>query len=420
MSLSQKPKMLAPYRVLDLTDEKGFYCGQLLGSLGADVIKIESPGGDASRKVGPFYKDRAEADKSLYWFAYNSNKRGITLDLKSGRGKALFFDLVKKADVIIESFQPGYLTSIGIGYDVISKVNPGVVMTSIAPFGQSGPHSNWKGSDLVCWAMGGLLSQTGDPDRPPVRISHVNFAYLISSMDAAWGTMMALFWRAKSGKGQHVDASIQESVIKSTFITHETWEVMGKERPRGSSMYKVPNSPVMLNTVWATKDGGYLYLMVRGGELGARENPIIVQWMAEEGMADDFIKSVNWSELDWLKKSQAEAERIQGYFERFFKSKTKDEIIEGAFKRKVVLQPICSPRDIFKHPQLAARSYWQEVTHPELGTNISYPGRFVDPSATACGTWRRAPLPGEHNEEVYSWLGVNKNEFASLKQAGVI
>jgi crotonobetainyl-CoA:carnitine CoA-transferase CaiB-like acyl-CoA transferase len=412
--------MLAPYRVLDLTDEKGFYCGQLLGSLGADVIKIEEPGGDPSRMIGPFFKDQAQADRSLYWFAYNSNKRGITLDIRNERGRAVFFRLVEKADVLIDSFPLGYLDSLGVGYDVLKNINPALVMTSITPFGQSGPHSAWKGNDLVCWAMGGLLSQTGDPDRPPVRISHINFANLISSMDAAWGTVMALFWRAKTGKGQRLDVSIQESVIKSTFITHETWEVMQQERQRGSSFYKVPNSPVMLHTVWETKDGGYLYLMVRGGEMGARENPIIVKWMADEGMADDYIKAVNWLELEWMGKTQAEADRIQGYFGRFFKSKTKNEIIEGALKRHVVLQPICSPADITAHPQLTARSYWKDVPHAELGVNIRYPGRFVDPSATDCGTWRRAPFSGEHNEEIFSWLGMSSNEISSLKQSGVI
>jgi len=412
--------MLSPYRVLDLTDEKGFYCGQLLGSLGADVIKIERPGGDASRNIGPFYQDMADAEKSLYWFAYNSNKRGITLNLETADGRDIFRRLLLTADVVVESFAPGYMDSIGLGYATLEKLKPSLILASISPFGQSGPHRDYKGSDLVCWARGGLLAQTGDPDRPPVRISHINFAYLMGAMDAAWATAIALYWRGASGQGQHVDVSIAESIAKTTFMEHEMWEVTGKERDRGSSFYRVPNSSMVLHTVWETKDG-YLYLMVRGGELGARENPLIVKWMDEEGMADDFIKNFNWSELDWRNYTQEEADRVHGYFARFFKSKTKAEIIEGALQRDIILQPICSPRDIVAHPQLRARGYWQKVEHPELGTSIEYPTRFHLPSGSTTRIWRRAPLVGEHNQEIYkAELGFSDQQLVMLKEAGVI
>lgn len=412
--------MLGPYRVLDLTDEKGFYCGQLLGSLGADIIKVEPPGGDPSRRMGPFHHDQFHPERSLYWFAYNSNKRGITLNLATRDGAGILCKLVASADVVVESFAPGHLDSLGLGYAVLAHFNPRLVLTSISPFGQSGPYRDYQGPDLVCWAMGGLLAQTGDPDRPPVRISHIGFAYQIAGMDAAWATAMALYWRGLSGQGQHIDVSIQASVAKTTFMEHEVWEVTGKERERGSSFYKVPYSDVVLRTVWEAKDG-FLYLMLRGGELGARENPKIVQWMDEEGMADDFIKGVDWSHLEWRACSGEEVDRIHGYFVRFFKSKTKAELAEGALKRDIILQSVCSPRDIVEHPQLKARAYWQDVAHPELGTHIAYPGRFCAPSASACKMWRRAPLIGEHNEEVYlKEIGLSRDELAALTEAGVV
>jgi len=132
--------MLSPYRVLDLTDEKGFLCGKILGDLGADVIKIERPGGDLARKIGPFYRDVPDPEKSLYWFAYNNNKRGITLNIEAADGCELFKRLVKTADIVIESFAPGYMDDLGLGYSTLSQITDGkTVMTSITPFGQKGP-----------------------------------------------------------------------------------------------------------------------------------------------------------------------------------------------------------------------------------------------------------------------------------------
>jgi len=412
--------MLAPYRVLDLSDEKGFYCGQLLGSMGADVIKIEQPCGDPSRNIGPYYHDYPQAERSLYWFSYNSNKRGITLALEKPEGQDLFKKLCATADIVVESFSPGYMERLGLGFRTLQGINPSLIVTSISPFGQDGPYCNHKGSDLVCWALGGLLAQTGDTDRPPVRISHINFAYLMGAMDAAWASMMALYWRGSSGRGQHIDVSIQESVAKTTFIEHEFYEATGKERERGSTFYKVPNSNVVLRIVWPVKDG-YLYLMLRGGDLGARENPSIVKWMDEEGMADDFIKSVDWSTLDWRSSTQEEANRIHDYFGLFFLTKTKAEVLEGALKRGIILQAISSPKDIAAHPQLEARGYWQEVEHPELKATVKYPGRFHLASGTVNRIWRRAPLPGEHNIEIYSTdLGLSATKLAALKTAGVV
>lgn len=412
--------MLSPYRVLDLSDEKGFYCGQLLGSLGADVIKIERPGGDRSRNIGPFYHDIPDPELSLYWLAYNSNKRGITLNLETCDGRLLFKRLTEKADAIIESSPPGYLSGLGLGYADLERINPAIILTSVTPFGQEGPYKNYKGPDLICWAMGGLQAQTGDPDRPPVRISHINFAYLVAGMDAAWSTLMALYWRAKSGRGQHIDISIQESMVKTTFMEHEVWEVTGQLRERGSSFYKVPNSSIRIRIVWRVKDG-YIYLMLRGGDLGARENPKIVAWMDEEGLADDYIKSVRWAEHDWRNYTQNEVDRIEKYFARFFMTKTKAEIIEGALKRGIILQPICSPKDIVEHPQLQARGYWQEVEYPAPIGRMVHPGRYFLPSGSDCLIRRRAPKIGEHNREIYrDELGLTDTEIMSLKEAGVI
>ena len=412
--------MLGVYRVLDLTDEKGLYCGQLLGSFGADVIKIERLGGDPARNIGPFFHDIPDPERSLFWFAYNTNKRGITLNIETADGREVFKRLVKTADVVVESSPPGYMDKLGLGYSELEKINPGVVMTSITHFGQTGPYKDFQASDLACWAMGGLLYITGDPEKPPVRISHIPFAYLMGSMDGAWATAVALCWRERSGEGQHVDVSIQDSVSKTAWLIHELWEVTGENYQRGSSYYKWPNSEVSLRLVWPAKDGYITFMPVFSPARALRMSQL-VKWLDDEGMADDFLRGIDWATLDFRFMSRVEGERIQDYFARFFQTKTKAELQEEGRRRDLGLQPICTPEDILEHPQLEARDYWQKLQHAELGATVSYPGRFCLLSETPCKLWCRAPLIGEHNREIYQEeLGFSNEELVSLKQAGII
>jgi len=200
--------MLSCYRVLDLTDEKGFLCGKALGDLGAEVIKIERPGGDPSRRIGPFYHDIADPEKNLYWFSFNANKKGITLNIETRDGREIFKKLAKTADVVIESFAPGYMEQIGLGYQVLNQINPGIILTSITAFGQEGPYRDYKASDIVVRAMGGLVYTVGDPDRPPLTTSYPH-AYLIGAIHGAIGTMVAPYQQAFTGQGQQVDAPTQ-------------------------------------------------------------------------------------------------------------------------------------------------------------------------------------------------------------------
>ena len=191
MSEEHTPQsLLAPFRALDITDEKGFLCGKVLGDLGADVIKIEKPGGDPARSIGPFYHDIPDPEKSLYWFAFNMNKRGITLDIETADGQQIFKKLATTADFVIGSFPPGYMDKLGLGYSALSEINPQTIVTSITPFGQTGPYQDFKGSDIVAMAMSGLMYLIGDPDRPPVRISFPQ-AYLHAGVEGAVGSMVA-------------------------------------------------------------------------------------------------------------------------------------------------------------------------------------------------------------------------------------
>src|SRR5277367_3974678 len=162
--------MLTPYRVLDLTTERGLLCGQMLGDMGADVIKIEPPGGSAARAIGPFYNDAPHPDRSLYWWAYNRNKRAVTLDIERDAGRELLLRLVERADFFIESDNPGHMARHHLGFDDLAKINPALIYVSITPFGQDGPKASYADSDLIIMAAGGPLILAGDADRPPVRL----------------------------------------------------------------------------------------------------------------------------------------------------------------------------------------------------------------------------------------------------------
>ena len=294
--------MLSPYRALDLTDEKGLLCGKLLGDLGADVIKIERPGGDPARSLGPFYNDEIDPEKSLFWFAFNTSKRGVTLDIETVDGQEIFKRLVKSADFVIESFPPGYMDKLGLGYSALEKLNPRVIMVSITPFGQTGPYKDYKGPDVVTWAMGGEMYQYGDIDRAPIRISHHSQADLHGGAEAAVGAIMALYHREITGEGQQVDISIQECIIQMTYTSH--WDMSRVIRPRGADDYpnlrtriedkSAPLDPnLRVRKLWPCKDG-FIIFTYRGGTQAKRWNEPLVKWMESKGMVDDFSSPDSW------------------------------------------------------------------------------------------------------------------------------
>lgn len=411
--------MLSCYRVLDLTDAKGFFCGKILGDLGADVVKIEKPGGEPDRARGPFYKDIVDPEKSLYWFAYNTNKRSITLDIEKADGKALFKSLVKTADFVIESFPVGYMDSLGLGYDELSKVNPGIIMASITPFGVSGPYKDYKASDIVVMALSSLMYSTGYADRPPVWIS-LPHAFLIAAAEAAAGVLMALHHRHRIGEGQHVSTSAQEMVLDATWDI-PTWYFADKiVRKREGGYYTQPATKLKCRQQWPCKDG-YITFFFYGGIMGIAGNQALVEWMDSEGFATGHLKQVKWLELDWAKMSQEEVHLLEEPTGKFFLTHTKNELYKGAVERGIILYPLGNAKDLLENEQLAARKYWVEVEHPELGATITYPGAFTTLSENPWKIRRRAPLIGEHNTEIYeAELGLSKEDIMSLKQGKII
>ncbi|MFC2038881.1 CaiB/BaiF CoA transferase family protein [Chloroflexota bacterium] len=408
--------MLSPYRILDLTDERGLMCGRVLGDLGADVIKIEKPDGDIARNIGPFYLDEPDPEKSLFWFSFNANKRGITLDIDTADGREIFKKLVKTADAVVESFPPGYMEQIGLGYPVLEKINPRVSLVSITPFGQTGPYRDYNISDIVAWALGGYMYTVGDADRPPVRISYYAQTFLHSGIQAAQGTIMAIYNAEMTGEGQFVDVSIQDSVTRCTpeRITHH-WDFTKRVARRGGRM-----GLVSIQRIWPCKDG-YVYAIYWSGQYAKRWNSPLVKWMELEGVATEFIKNLDWDTFNMQNMSQELADNISNPTLALFAKYTKQELLEGALKHNVQLYPLSDAKDILNNIQLEARDFWVDVEHPELGTSIRYPGAFAKTTESPPELSRRAPLIGEHNHEIYEdEMGISRETLILLKQAGIV
>ena len=412
--------MLKELKVLDMTTQEGWLCGKMLGDLGADVVKIEPPGGDPGRHLGPFFQKKADPEKSLYWFAMNANKRGITLDIASAEGRKVLEKLVKEADCVLESFPPGYMKSLGLDYEGLKKINPGVILTSISPFGQAGPHKDWKGSDLVCMAMGGFLYLCGDPDRPPVGICLPN-GYFFAGGDAAVGTLMAYYHKGLTGKGQWVDVSIQQSVAMTCFNSVPWWQMQQVIQKRNGPFRKVGlMGGLVLRQTWPCKNGFVIFILTAGA-FGVRTNQLLTEWMDAEGMAPELMKKMDWKTLDAKTMTPEFVQEFDKYTGKFFLAHTKEELYDGAVERGMQLYPVYDCAALAKSVQLKARGVFQPVEHPELGTTITYPGAWVMLSEADCRIRRRAPLIGEHNREVYNGrLGLSAEEVDRLKRSGVI
>jgi len=393
-------------------------CGKILGDLGADVIKIEPPNGDLSRSIAPFYHDIPDPQKSLFWFAYNSNKRGITLNIETADGQQIFQRLIENTDFLIESFNPGYMDGLGLGYSALSQINPRLMMVSITPFGQSGPHKDYKSSDIVSMAMGGFMYICGDADRPPVRPVAPQ-AYLNAGADAAAGAMLAYYHREMTGEGQQVDISIQESVALSSYLAVAYWEI-SRFRMKRYGNSRLLGSRVLSRMVWPCKDG-YVNFVILGGATGSRTNNALVKWMDEEGMLPDFMRGIDWDKFDLATVTEDLMNLLNESVERFFLKHTKAQLYEWAIRTQAMLYPVSNSEDLLQNVQLSDRNFWTKVDHPELGDTITYPGAWAISSEANLDIRCRAPLIGEHNQEVYEGeLGITKEELTMLKQSGVI
>lgn len=412
---------LPPYRVLDLTEGGCMLGGRLLGDLGADVIKIEPPGGSNSRSA-PFYENINDPEKSLFWFAYNYNKRGITLNLGESEGRELFKELTKTADIVIESFEPGYMDSLGLGYSDLLKIKSDIIYASITLFGQNGPKAQYRGSELTTWATGGYMYACGNPDRAPVWISFPQAGFF-GGAEAAIGSMTALLHRWNTGEGQHIDVSMQECAISPNLQILQMWDVIKVEFRRTGGYLVIPSTGVKQYIYFKCKDG-YINIMLQGGtEPFLTSSGNLVKWMAEEGMAPEWLQKLDWAvDYNAATMGQEIVDRVRASVEEFTLTKTKNELyIEGSINRGILLAPVNNTKDINEDLQLNSRAYWKEIEHPELNATLTYCGPFVNMSGTPIEYIRRAPLIGEHNNDIYvGELSISEGKLNFLKDKRVI
>lgn len=396
------PAALDDVKVLDLSQGlAGPICAKILADFGADVVKVEPPEGDAARLIPPHFGNDPHPEKSLIFLIANLNKRGVRLKLDDPEGQELLRRMAGTADIIVESFKPGYLASLGLDHASLSRENPGLIMVSITPFGQTGPYSAYESEEIVTYALSGIMSISGTSDREPLQHGGVQSQYE-GGLSGALATLAALYARDLCGEGQHVDISLQD-VVTSTLIIHQpfySWAgaVQGRRRPGGNSYGQVQRC----------KDGYFIWQT--GG--GAEWHEIVEFFGSEELKEERFStvagRAVHGEDLDRLVIEAT-------------KDRTMDELFRTASEKYHMLFGIVQrPEDLARCPHLHARDFFQEVDHPVIG-RIKVPFRLWSmPDAPA--VYRRpAPLLGQHNTEVFGDMqGLDASRMAALAARGVI
>ncbi|HLY67538.1 MAG TPA: CoA transferase [Chloroflexota bacterium] len=413
--MTDEGQPLGGLRVLDAADESGFICGRILADAGADVIKVEPPEGDTGRRVPPFAGDEPGIERSLTWLAGNVNKRGVTCNLETESGRALFRRLVERADVLLESFEPGYLDSLGLGYEALAAANPRIILTSITPFGSEGPLARCPAGDLEVAAASGGLWLAGDEGRPPVRTT-LPQSPAWAGMCAAEGTLMAVLAREANGRGQHVDVSAQASMI--TAISHAPvfWDLLREEQMR-SGPYLTGRSVTGANfrMIWPCRDG-YVAFALYGGPAGRHTAKQMMAWMDELGGAPEAVKRVDWDSFEVTTVSAEIVAEIEEGIGPFLLKLTRQEFFQGVIARNMLGYPVATVEDIWRDEQLIARDFHQQVAAPWDGGSVPFPGSFALFDGSRPAIRRTAPRLGEHNSEVYCGeLGLTTDELIALR-----
>lgn len=411
--------MLSPYRVLDLTDERGLICGQILADLGADVIAVEPPDGGPARRRGPFAGGVPDLERSLTWWAYARGKRSITVDVETDAGREELKRLVRASDVLIESAKPGRMAALGLGYEALAREHPGLVYVSISAFGQDGPKAGYEATDITVSAAAGPMAFTGDEDRPPLRFG-VPQAFLHAGAEAAGAALIALRERARSGLGQHVDVSAQQAFAQATQSTILAAAIGEQEsrRIRGGATL----GPFFLPLVWAAKDGFVSLTFFFGTAIGPFSQRLM-EWIHDEGGCDEATRDKDWIGFAAALVSGAETvdeyRRVLALVGAFLKGKTKAQLLQAALERRLLIVPIATIGDLMESEQFAFREYWQDVTQPQIGRAVRHPGAFARFSAAPLSNGRSAPALGQHSEAVRAELaGRPGGSAAAAADAG--
>ena len=366
--------------VFEIGDEGTQACGKYLADMGASVTKVEPPAGAGSRYRGPFFEGNEDPDRSVYFWAHNTNKASVTIDLEDGHQRDLLRSALSRADVVLEDHPPGYLAQLGLGYDQLSAANPALVMTSITPFGQTGPLAQWKGSDMVAWAMGGAMSMVGysDAETPPL-VPRGDLSFQIAGQWAGIGTLAALLGRdLLGGAGQHVDISVQESVA---FITDGYGVVPFEYTGTGVTRRDMPN-------LVRTGDGGYLVAQMLN--ISPDRWVAFRDWLRANGLG---------AGLEAIPPAEFESHRdlLLKAVEEVASTRTGAELFRLGQSFGFTWMAVNTPAQLLEDEQLLYRGFFRDVEHPELARSIRYPGPAAHWSEAPWCLRSRPPLLGEDN-----------------------
>jgi crotonobetainyl-CoA:carnitine CoA-transferase CaiB-like acyl-CoA transferase len=398
-----KSQALASIRVLDLTQYiAGPFCTKLMADFGAEVIKVEPPGaGDVSRGYGPFKYGLPDREASGLYLYCNTNKKSITLDIETDTGREIARRLASQVDVVVESFPPGRMAALGLGYEALSASNPRLVMLSISMFGQDGPWRDWKADEVNLHAISGLMSITGDPDREPLKNGGHQALYN-TGINAFTAVTVAIYAQQTLGVGQHVDVSAYETM---SFLLEPPRVLQASQQ--GTFTERVGNKTTLLPAA-----DGHVNV-IRGG------SGVFVEVLAKVTGNEAFV-APHLRNAPLVGPGAAEAnEEIEALLMPWTIEHGKEEFYHAGQAGGQNFGYVASPEDMLNSPHLKAREYYVEVDHPVAG-RLAYPGA---PFKMSDSPWRagRAPLLGEHNEEVYSgMLGYSRADMADLSRAGVI
>ena len=392
--------------VLDLTHYiSGPYATKLLADYGADVIKFERPGGDPARRLGPFKGGEEHPEKSGTFFYLNTNKRSLVLDLAQERGRDVFGRLLDRADVVVESFRPGVLDALGIGWEFIHARRPTVPLVSITNFGQESPYRDYKGSEVVLYGFAGEMYTMGVGDREPVKM-YGTAALVQSGAAAATAVMAAFLVGREQDLGQHVDFSIVDSHLCGVDRRHAAtiaYEYSGRKtlRHAGSALGAGVG-------VYPCADG---YVEFTGAQ---RFIGRIADMMGDP----EWFKDPKWKRPGALADPDMLGE-FNAYFYGWLIERTRREVWAEARRARVLCGPLFSVRELFDDPHFRERGFWQEVAHPELGS-FEMPGRPFIMNDSPWAFERPAPLLGEHSAEILREVGFSDGDVRDLAEARVV
>ena len=398
---------LTGIRVLDLSGELGVYCGKLLADVGADVIKVEPPTGDTMRRIGPFLEESDTWENSTHWRHYNTNKRSITLDITSDKGISLFRRLADTADVVVESFQPGYLDSFGLGYQHLKDDHNGLIFASLTPFGQTGPYRDYLGSDLVGFAMGGYMYVTGWPETPPNKLWG-NQAFQTTSNRAYIAILIAIFHRLATGDGQYIDVSMQEAVATTTEHVNTAYNYTGESAVRCGFRHGG-----QFVATWQCKDG---FVSITTNTQKAWDD--LRGWMDRDGMAGDLMEE-QYDDRFILRGDHGA--HIEELVEAWTLTHTREEITEWGQANHHPWGPVSTALELLDNEQLWDRGFYQKIVDPHTALEVIYPGAPYKMSELGWRLVSQAPEVGQHNNEIYCGeLGLSDDELQESINAGII